>query len=294
MVIEQNGWGQMAKKYSIYKHLGMKIRVFDKGWSMGISSSERRQIIKKDRARTIILFERDYRNQKTVSLSTRFLYHDPEVTFKKASSGWSEYLSRRKTKIKDLSFHWDQSVLDSMVGQRQLQSLHITNLPATADLSSLALLPNLRELEIGSIKKGASLDALSQLSTLRKLKLNFRHADLDLGWIAGLTNLKSLELGELSPGFSGKIILPDINFLKPLKELVELKLFAIVPEGKNYSVLAELPNLQDVSYWWLKGQTPSVEELALSSEGLRKVAERKRLADLQRRDPEFYQWKKIK
>lgn len=168
------GGGQMAKKYSIYKHLGMKIRVFDKGWSMGISSSERRQIIKEDWARTIILFERDYRNQKTVSLSIRFLYHDPEVTFKKASSGWAEYLSKRKTKIKDLSFHWDQRVLDSLVGQRQLQSLHITNLPATADLSSLALLPNLRELEIDSIKKRCIIGRTLSAFDSQKIEAEFQ------------------------------------------------------------------------------------------------------------------------
>lgn len=284
----------MSKKYSLYQYLGIKIRVFDKGWSMGTSARERRQIIKKDRARTIILFERDYRNQKTVSLSISFLYNKPEITFKKAASGWSEYLSKRKTKIKDLSFHYDQRVLDSLVGQSQLQSLHVRNLPAAANLSPLALLPNLTELEIDGLSKGASLGALSQLSSLRKLKLSFRHADLDLGWIADLTDLKSLELGELSPGFMGKIILPNLDFLKPLQKLEELRLYAIVPEGKNYSVLAGLPNLQKVSYQWVRGQTPSVEELGAASEGLRKVAELKMQSEKERRDPKYNQWVRVK
>lgn len=218
----------------------------------------------KSSLKTVIDFNKDYVGQRSVSLAIAYPYEDPKTTMQKGCKHWAEYLQANPTKITKLRMPgYSQELIDSLAKQPQIEEIEIYyGKNNFRDLTALGKLPNLRKLVIENFPVEASLEGLAHSKSLKILHV-FSRKSINFQPLAKMTMLDELEIGTgVDPAFMGTVKTENFKFLKPLKNLKRIHIYAVIPEDKDLTVLAHLTNLEKGWYYIFRGQTPSIKELA--------------------------------
>ncbi len=137
----------------------------------------------------------------------------------------------------------------------RIEHLGISNSPLE-DLTAIAEMPPLRELELINLGKLSTLDALKPQTQLRRLEIDGSRKLTEISALAGMTQLRSLHLCN-----AGRI-----KSLKPLQKLQHLQQLFMwedtnVQDG-DMRVLLELPELRLVAFANRRHYTHTCEEIS--------------------------------
>jgi len=238
---------------------------------------------------SVVDFGMDYRGQTTVELRLAHysLGRSIENSEAEALETWTNWLENNLSKIKVLKANWasDQRLLEAIATQPQIERLHLERRVKITDLSVLSLMPKLTTLHIADCPPDLDFSPLKKVTSLRHLHVHSRKP-LRFDTLSGLTQLDSLWIGSgIDPAFDGHAIkVDDLEFLRPLKQLKRIRIDAVRPNDKDFSVLLTLKNLEQGWYVYFRGQNPSAEEMAKAHPAFVAVYENKlRIDEMLRR-----------
>jgi hypothetical protein len=184
-----------------------------------------------------------------------------EAAARRVVDDWVAFFSRGESPIQRLEFttRTPRRLFEALSVQCQLTSLRV-KWGDYGDLSPLAGLTELAELELRGATNVSQVGTLSRLTKLRLLAIEGFKQIEDPSPLGDLALLNDLELGG-DWRANRNAHLPTISFLPHLPNLTDLLLHTLVVDDKDYSPLLELPRLQRVRVMSVPGMTPSFEEL---------------------------------
>jgi hypothetical protein len=187
-------------------------------------------------------------------------------------SAWIEFFSTHKTAIKELHLRSrvPQELLDSLIGQPQLATVHLKWGPYR-DISVLSSLPLLSKLTLGGATALGSLEPLRDRASLVDLSVAQGHRITDLSPISSLLNLVDLRFA----GYIGSdklVRLEDLCWVEPLATLRSLDLGGARLVNPDLSPLLRLPRLEELRLPLRRQYRAQVFELASTSPAFAELA----------------------
>lgn len=157
---------------------------------------------------------------------------------------WLEFFEAGPTPIRQLSLRSrvPQTLLDSLAGQTQLESLDV-KWGNYADLAALSGLTNLTSLALGGASRVTDLSPLASLSQLRALTVDQAFLVKDLSPLSELVSLRELAYGNCYLGSEKNVDFSDFEWTRPLANLETLHMPGSRSINADFSPLLELPNL---------------------------------------------------
>ena len=226
------------------------------------------------RARSIVR-PSDYRGEEVLGVVATQLTASgvsaPEQ--RRILSNWIAYLSSTETNIRELQFHSrvPQQLLDSIAGQPQLEALLVKWGPYR-DVTSVGQLDNLTTLRLGGATALESLSPLRGLHKLTTLAISEPFKVEDTATLSEFTALTSLMFGNDHPGSDKNVVLQDLQWVTPLRELRSLAIPGTRLVNPDLSPLLGLPHLKELRLPLRRAYRAQVFELAQASEVFTQVA----------------------
>ena len=215
------------------------------------------------RIQDVVNFTLDYRGQIKVHLRLlHFRDKGTEIPRANSLTNWASWLEKNTSNITDLTVHFaDQKLIEAIAKQPQIKKLVIEDGTFT-DLSPLLKLTDLTYLEIHPRSVEIDFSVLNELKSLKVFHVRSRKV-LRFETLSGLTQLEGLWIGVgVDPGFTGRVKVPNLNFLRPLTNLKRLRLQQVQPLDGDLRPLLGLKTLEEAWYVVFRGQTPKVDEMA--------------------------------
>jgi hypothetical protein len=180
---------------------------------------------------------------------------------KRIVSAWVEFFAAGPTPIEDLEFvtRTPKRLFAALEGQTQLERLAVK----WGDYDDLRVLAGMRRLVVLRLRGASSvrdLTPVARLTSVRDLEIeSLRHAR-DLSAIGQLTHLQRLVVGGdwMSPRIAH---VDSIAFLTNLSGLRRLLLHTVIVDDLDYTPVLALPALEAVRIMATRGMRPSIEEL---------------------------------
>ncbi|MET4159792.1 hypothetical protein [Agromyces sp. PvR057] len=162
-------------------------------------------------------------------------------------AGWIESFSTATTALARLHLvsRVPQEPLDSLTGQPQLSHLQVKWGPYR-DVTALIELNQLQSLRLGGATNLHSLEPLARLPKLTELSIDRAHRLDDPLSLGSFTRLTSLSFGNGYAGSDKSVVLPDLEWVRPLQELRTLALPGIRLLNSDLSPILELPRLEQL------------------------------------------------
>ena len=186
---------------------------------------------------------------------------------------WIEFLGSAQTNIRELQFHSrvPQQLLDSVAGQPQLEALLVKWGPYR-DVKAVGQLGNLTTLRLGGATALESLSPLRGLHKLTTLAISTAFKVEDTATLSEFTTLTSLMFGNDHPGTDKNVVLQDLKWVTPLRELRSLAIPGTKLVNPDLSPLLELPHLEELRLPLRRAYRAQVFELADNSAVFAQVA----------------------
>jgi hypothetical protein len=177
---------------------------------------------------------------------------------------WIEFFSAGPSPIRELQFvsRTPKRLFSALGGQTQLVRLKI-KWGDYQDLTPLTAMSNLTTLHLGGASSVESIEPLAILTNVEELSLeSIRHTH-DVSALARMRSLTRLELGGdwMSPRIAH---IDSIAFLRQMPQLRRLVLHSLIVDDLDYSPLLDLPNLEMVRVMKARGMRPTIEQLQSS------------------------------
>jgi Leucine-rich repeat (LRR) protein len=190
----------------------------------------------------------EYDGRESVMIAATQL-ESPTVTRSQARRIYHEWLEffRAPSPIRhlDLRSRVPQEVLDAVGAQTQLVSLAVKWGPYS-DLSAIAGLTALRELNLSGATRVNDLSPLTALPSLRTLALDGVTSVSDPSPLSRLTKLETLAYGNASLGSDALVKIADLEWLRPLVELRTVYLIGVKVARPDLAPLLALPRLESI------------------------------------------------
>ena len=179
---------------------------------------------------------------------------------------WIEFFGACPTGIRELQLvsRVPQKLIDSIKGQAQLEKLFVKWGPYR-DVTSIAALTSVTTLRLGGATALESLDPLRGLPNLTSLAIAEAHRLDGTATLRQLTNLTRLIFGNDHPGSDKNVVIDDLRWVAPLRELRFLALPGTRLMNPDLSPLLELPNLEALRLPLRRAYRAQVFEFAQSS-----------------------------
>ncbi len=158
---------------------------------------------------------------------------------------WIAFFATTTTALTSLNLvsRVPQELVDSLAGQPQLRELGLKWGPYR-DVAALSRLHELRSIRLGGATSLHSIAPLTGLRHLTELIVDQAHRLDDPTSLGSFTRLTSLEFGNGSFGSDRSLVLPDLEWVRPLKELRTLGLPGTRVLEPDLSPLLDLPKLE--------------------------------------------------
>lgn len=214
-----------------------------------------------------------YRGQQRIRiLATQLEEYEPHpARRRRILDEWVEFLSTDKHIVEvNLASSVPQKLLEAVSGQRALRKLAV-KWGRYRDLSALAGLERLEDVELGGATGVDALEPLTTLPLLSRLSVSEAHK-ADAGVLGNAVVLRELCFGNAHLGSDRHVDLPDIRWIRALGELRRLELPGTRIVDADLSPLLDLPHLKELRLPLRRDYRQQVFEFATRSRAFARVA----------------------
>ena len=192
---------------------------------------------------------------------------------KRVLAEWIEFFRSAETDIRELQLvsRVPQELLDSLAGQPQLEVLLVKWGPYR-DVKGLGALTKLTTLRLGGATALESIEPLHGLPNLTTLAIVQPHRLDGTSTLRELTGLTALTFGNDHPGDDRNVVIEDLSWVEPLRELRSLALPGTRLVNPDLTPLLALPNLETLRLPLRRAYRAQVFELAETSQVFAQVA----------------------